>query len=279
MRALLTAAFWVLPALAYAAPPGIDGNDPFSPNNAGAVTLTKTITTTLPNDVIVLGSGTQSGAAPVTVVGPVTGCGLTWALRKARSTTSTCRGGLTNPCSIDAEIWWAQAPAPLGGCTVTVNYSAPMDQGGIGWMGVSGTATPAAPWDTNVSLPASNVGLSSVPNLGPASTDAQSYRLVSLAVIGRNTLEHTPCYSAPQWFSSPLFMDQRHSASLENTGSSLAQNGKITAVSTNYYESSAAVCPAGDSTPAGDNWIVIMDALVGPFTAPGGTRAQTHIME
>lgn len=269
----------MVPALAVGAPPTIDGSDPFSGSNAGATVITKNITTTLPEDVIALGTGTQSGAAPVTVT-TVSGCGLTWAKRKSASTTSTCRAGLTNPCSLNGEIWWAEAAAPLAGCTVTVNFSAAMDQGGIGWMGVNGTTTPSAPWDINGSLPYSNTGLSSVPNFAGISTSALSYRLISYALVGRNTLEQFPCLGAPVWASgSPQFLDQRHGASLALTGASLAVNGRVNSVSSNYYSNSSTNCPAGESTAAGDNWIVITDALIGPFTAPGGTRGHTWIME
>ncbi len=227
--------------------------------------------TSLTDDVLVIAAVTQDAGA--ITVSTVSGCGLSYALRKRASTTSVCLNGSINPCTLNEEMWWAHAAGTLSSCTVTVNFSGTASQAGIGWMAVNGTADPTSPWDFNVSLPYQNAGLFSVPRIvGPINTSPLDL-LISFETTGRNELEWTPCIPSNVWNANLL--DVRVGGSISATAGVQDSAGGLSGFASNLWSVNSANCPTGTSTLVGDNWVLIFDALTGtpaPTPSPNPVR-------
>jgi hypothetical protein len=126
----------------------------FSTTSTGTVTLT----TTQPNDVIIL-SYFHNGGSGAHTIASVTSAHLTWAKRSQHG----WGGGPSNN-----EIWWATASAPLTSevITITLTPATNIDDAAYHAFGVSGCPNPSSPWDTDASLAAA---FASVVNSTPAS--------------------------------------------------------------------------------------------------------------
>jgi hypothetical protein len=111
----------------------------FSATNTGTITLT----TTLPNDVIVLLYLHESNTNPAATISTVTSPSLTWAKRS---------GYAFNVNPIDMEIWWAPAAAALTAEVVTITLTGTIDDSAYHIFGVNGSPTPSSPWDVDASL-------------------------------------------------------------------------------------------------------------------------------
>lgn len=135
----------------------IDGHatGTFSGTNTGTVTLT----TTSANDVIVVMISSEKIASAQTV-STVTSSQVTFAKRAGLAFVNA-----NNNSNQNLEIWWGKAPAALTAEVITITLSGNIDDASYTAFGVSGAANPASPWDTNVSVPASNKNTS-----GTAST-------------------------------------------------------------------------------------------------------------
>lgn len=116
-------------------------------------TLAATITTALPNDILVavvdfFSNGTNSA------VSSIAGGGLTW--------TRRFQSGLLTPTTLAGtkmrkEVWWALASAVQAGITHTVTYTQDATTySNLILFGVNGCNL-SSPWDPNVSLPAASL--------------------------------------------------------------------------------------------------------------------------
>lgn len=110
------------------------------------------LTTTDGNDIIVIVVQAVNFSASPSVSSISDTAGLTWALRKQFQYTPSFPSA--NGYS-DTEIWWAKAPSPLSGDTITVTLNETCNAA-LTAIGFHGAASLTAPWDTNAALPATN---------------------------------------------------------------------------------------------------------------------------
>ena len=113
-----------------------------------------TLTTSLADDIIILQISTETDTLPAQTVASVSGGGLTWALRKRLAWTNSSDSTPNNH-----EIWWAHAPAPLAGVTITATMTGTIDDGTVTAFGVNGSSHFTNPWDGNASLPGTATNL------------------------------------------------------------------------------------------------------------------------
>jgi hypothetical protein len=123
------------------------------------------LTTTNANDVIILFAIVNLNAAgPISSVSDT--AGLTWTARKQ---VTGCGGNSL----YNLEEWWAPAPSALVSDVITIHCASVIGFATLTAFGVSGANT-AAPFDVNVSL--------------PASTNASSSASVSVSTTAANTM-------------------------------------------------------------------------------------------
>jgi hypothetical protein len=149
VRKILLTLFGICaPVIAWAAAPTIDGTTGNSVT--GGTTITVTVSTTNTNDIMIaaIEAGLPTdGASPQTYT--VSGCGLTWTLRKRTSGDAVSSG-----YPFDQEVWWAKASTALSSCVVTATSSLTQDDALLSVFGVNGVASLTAPFDANGSLSA-----------------------------------------------------------------------------------------------------------------------------
>jgi hypothetical protein len=145
----------------------IDGH---SSSNGANVQLT----TKQANDVVVVQVTNESESK--TAISAITGIsdslGLAW--HQLAATSSTKIVGWNGPIGTDTEVWWAVAPKALAADKITPHFSGRVDCVSYVAYGVSGADT-TNPWDSNTSLPAMAINVSSnglTPSVSGVSTDA-----------------------------------------------------------------------------------------------------------
>jgi hypothetical protein len=138
----------------------IDGSGATGIGAAGA-SLSATITTLLPNDIIIALVHTENPPG-FSTVNSVSGGGLTWTRRTQFQHTPTA------PSVI--EIWWASATSALSAQTITATLSRTTDGSSMHLVAVNGATNPAIPWDTNASLPATQFGATGTPSRSISTT-------------------------------------------------------------------------------------------------------------
>lgn len=129
-------------------PPALDpsGKTTGTFNAADHNTSALAVTTTDPNDIIVLIVSAESGTATSPAISTVTNTGtaaLTWNKQAALQWADPDNSNL----AADLEVWWALA-ASAGTYNITVTFSAVVDAACMCGVGVNACAT-AAPWDTS----------------------------------------------------------------------------------------------------------------------------------
>ncbi len=139
-------------------PPGTSGPLSFEPatgvkgyfHDTEPATLTHslTLTTTHPNEVIILHVGMAATSSPPIPSTVVNSPSLSWTKRIVRSGTNSFSNHLV------VEVWWAPAVSPLASEIITVNVTGSLGFITVEAVPVIGAANIAAPWDTNPSLPA-----------------------------------------------------------------------------------------------------------------------------
>lgn len=132
---------WLLPIQAWAAL-ALDGTPATAYAGTGS-TIALTITTTQSNDVLIFAILPNDGNP----ASGISGGGLTWT--KRTSTVVCCF-----PNNIDE--WWAIAPSPLTGVTITATLSSSTFYSGA-LFAISGANT-STPYDVNGSLPVTGIG-------------------------------------------------------------------------------------------------------------------------
>ncbi len=150
----------------------IDGHG--DAGDGGSASVGVNLTTTQPNDVIVLQVANENGSkkAATTVSSVSDASGLTWHLLAA--TSSPDMTGWNGPVGTDMEVWWAIAPKVLTADKILPTFSGSTDCISYVAYGVSGANT-TNPWDTSTSLPKIAVNTSTnglVPSVSQVSTNA-----------------------------------------------------------------------------------------------------------
>lgn len=88
----------------------------------------------------------------------VTSPNLTWVVKGAIARVDTS----VDTAHADHEVWWAYSSGALTNQVITVNFSGVAVDAHIHATELQGVLNPSSPWDTNVSLPATNGGTSGV---------------------------------------------------------------------------------------------------------------------
>ncbi len=137
----------------------IDGENSVNGEDTGG---TITLSTTLPNDIIVLDEANETGNGPnpVATISSISDTyGLTWHERTATSSPSM-EGVFGFYYGFDTEVWWAYATSSLFSDTISPSFSGgTIDCETLTAFGVAGANT-SNPWDTNSSLPATAINTS-----------------------------------------------------------------------------------------------------------------------
>src|ERR1035437_5433989 len=155
----------------------------------GASSASISVTTGGPNRVIIVHVSTENNGTPERTVTGVAAAGLTFYLRK----TLAVGGGY----GVGVETWWANSAAQQTGLSITVTMSGAIDSGTLGVLAVSGVQNPSSPWDSDISLPATNVDTGSwtpvqVPNVSTASPDSIVFGFYGSEVGSIPNAETTP---------------------------------------------------------------------------------------
>src|SRR5215471_2398125 len=125
------------------APPSVDGASVSGIQSASGPVVTSGLTTTNPNDIIIVFSSLEGpGATLVPSVTSVTGGGLTFTRRYRNAMVQ-------GPAQ---EFWWALSPSPLSNVPFTITYAGSYDDAACLAFGVSGCNV-TTPFDPNSSLP------------------------------------------------------------------------------------------------------------------------------
>jgi hypothetical protein len=111
--------------------------------NGSGTSQTITLTTSHSNDVIILMSESNGSSSGTVISGISDTAGLTWARRKTNAVGE-----------LALEEWYATSASPLSSDSITVSYNASTTYIELTAFGINGSH-PAAPFDTNVSLPGS----------------------------------------------------------------------------------------------------------------------------
>jgi len=151
-----------------------DGSATGTGHGVGSITVT--LTTALTNDVICFVVSADANPVASAVVSSITGGGLTIVAQAQYSVPNqfTTYGNTL-------EIWWAVAAAPLSAVTFTVHFAGTADAANVVAFGVNGANT-NAPFDPNVSMPATSVGTGGGPT--PLTVSTTNPRELLLALSG-----------------------------------------------------------------------------------------------
>lgn len=162
----------------------IDGT-PAGGNFTRTTSGTATLTTSLTNDIIVVVIATGDAASTQTV-SSVASANVTYAKRKDFAVTTN--GGQ----KLNLEVWWGLATSALTSEVITVTVSGSLGTNTIIAFGVNGSSNTAAPWDTNVALPATGsdvTGVTTQPTVTGISTTAAATMLLSFMAEARATAQ------------------------------------------------------------------------------------------
>lgn len=218
-----------------------------------STTSSVTLTTTQPNDLIVIIAYAEQSSGPA--ITGIAGGGLTFTQR-ARSNASA-RGSM--------EIWWAVAPTVLSAVTFNVTYAAAVDDATVLAFGVTGANT-TAPFDSNASLPAKQSSASASWTPGFTGISTTSANALLIFAVGTATV-WSPPGTVPSGFSVL--------GSVSNGGGSqFAEFGAAYQIVT---ASQSGIAPTwGSSINAGNNGgEAIFDAIVAAAPAVAFTTWST----
>ncbi len=228
--------------IAYAASPALDGAGTAIKNFGTWTSATVTLTTTLTDDVVCVATYiAKFPSGPRPAISSVTGASLTWTARGTPIGADWGTVWFTNK-----ELWCAPAPSALVAQVITVNFSTATEVNLIAF-GVNGVFSTAAPFDSNVSVPASNTGASGTITVSGVST-TQSNDFI---------LFHCGDQSASNC-SAP--------ASYTSIGTNT--NDDTTAVAS-YLAVSAPLSSSSITTASRSNWTAVVDALTADSAVSG----------
>ncbi len=141
----------------------LDGN---TTNSGTSATGTVTISTTKPNDIIII----YSAAVGINITSISDGSGLVWNKR-----IGPIASGILN-----IELWWASSPGILTSDVITVNYSSSAGFR-ITAIAINGAGSLITPFDKNVSFPASTNQSSGTSATNTVSTNSANTMLLGFA--------------------------------------------------------------------------------------------------
>jgi hypothetical protein len=258
LKLTLACIFWSSSALATLT---IDGL-PYSNVLRPGVSDTMVLTTSSPNDVIIIcGYGVINTVGPPNIVS-ITGGGLTFA-RRSLIQIATNLGGIFPGYFAMLDCWWAHAPTTLSSTSFIVTYSTPLAEVVTTAWAVSGSSLPATPWDTNISLPSyanDQSGASTTPQT-TISTDNTKENML-LWFCDSSNLGFETCGTPAGW--SPITQGGSVLVSVRYAFKVL--RGKQTGLHLQ-----------DDTHGPSTRWDLIVDAIVGELG--GGVRPQVWIME
>jgi hypothetical protein len=212
----------------------------------GATTSTTlTISTTGTNRIILVFVATETITTARTV-SSVSASGLTFAKRSGLGYTSNTGGYLGN-----MECWWAYAAAQQTNLVITVTISGACDSGCAAACAIAGVTNTTAPWDPNVSLPATNVNNTTTANTSSAT---------GITTRFDNTIDlflWSSGVNPPQSLGVPTGHSNIHS--ITNISGVVHDSQLITEQRVNSAVLSAVTIQASSGTQK--NWGVIVDAL------------------
>jgi hypothetical protein len=230
----------------------VDGTytDQFSgtSSNSGS---SQSLTTTNANDVIIVSVTNENNGGTLRTVSSIASTGLTFVQRSSK----------TSDNSVDTEVWYAIASSPLNSASILVTLSGSTDDASIVAFGVSGANT-AAPWDTNVALPAvakSTNNNPSVPSVSGVSTSNANDMILGFEGAGP-TQSSPPTAVAGAGFN--LIATQK------NTGGT---NWSQAAAEDNIVSTKQSGISVGLSSSSTYNWVMIGDAIVANTVTPLST--------
>lgn len=151
---LLILLLWLLACAtsAIAAAPTLDSHGTCSRGATGTADTTCTITTIAAKTIVYLTFQSANLAADAaTITNTISGCGLTWNLRK--TVVSQFIFSAVDVRQAYMTTWWASATAVQAGCTVTLSVDHTSDATLAAWVGVAGVASAATPFDANAGFP------------------------------------------------------------------------------------------------------------------------------
>lgn len=139
-----------------------------------ASSIAGTISTTEPCVILaVVNVYSFTPAAAIRTVTGISGGGLTWTKR------SSTAGQSGTSFSLNQEVWWANATGALTAQTITATLSGASSHSiDLELIAVSGSPTPATPWDTNASLPAKTSHMSGLASMSQAGTTSSTLSLM-----------------------------------------------------------------------------------------------------
>ena len=256
----------VQPAPAFAAF-RVDGHTNIDSDGSGPVL---TLTTTQPNDIIVVHEFNESNGASIFTVSSITDSdGLHWQMRSATTTPNDLvLGQGAHTSAADNEVWWALAASPLSNDTITINLSGTSDCGSAVAFGVTGANT-SSPWDSNGSLPAEAISVSgSTPSVSGISTTNAGSLIFGFMGSGAYGSDD----SGALFFSGSGYsmLDQNVVLNTNNCNYASDAVDEYQVVSTTQSNISAAL---GGTIPHGDGWFMVGDAI----QAASGGSGQTVI--
>jgi uncharacterized phage protein (TIGR02218 family) len=222
--------------------PSIDGL--VAGNASGVTTKTLALTTTLANNVILAVIGYELGAAQRDITG-VAGATLGAFTRRCK----VANAGVNHET---IEIWWAPSAGILTGENITVTWDAAFDDAALIFMGVHDCANIAAPWDTNVGLPASST--TGAPP--PVTFSATGAPCTALAIGG---IVDVRSPAAPSGWTAVFTQG--------NNGGTLAQS---TIIDRREFSSPPSGVTYTPTHP--DQGVQVVDVLLGAVTSAAGAR-------
>jgi hypothetical protein len=218
----------------------------FSSTSSGSIN----VTTLGPNRIIVLTVMSElNGTVPT--VSSVTASGLTFALRNRYTDNAAGAGN-------NIEVWWAYSSAQVTALPISVTLSSATDDSCLGVFAVRGVTNYAAPWDTNISVPATQKGQGTTVSI-PVSSTASSGLL--LGFWGNN---YSTTGTSGSGFTQVL--------TSHNGGGSRWANLVIEVEAFSTVQSGT---PVTFSVTSG-SWVAIADIMVsGSTTSVNASAAQT----
>jgi len=214
------------------ASPSPDGVAVVSPNNTGSPIVLGGLTTSVPNDMILVLVGTMANA-PVPVVTSVSSANLSFTLRARHEDDSLSPGAAV-------EEWWARASGTLSSEVITVSFGSGAPAGIVvaaqAFQNVSSTK-----FDPNVSLPAPGGGGFPPATVAGMSTTLADDLLLYIALINNSGGSGAPTapsgwtnfVSTNNFASAPILGFVASYLSVSSTQSSLSATA--TAPNGNHY--------------------------------------------
>ena len=239
-----------------------------SANASNSTTLV--LTTTQPNDIIVVHEFNESDALGTedTVSNITDTYGLHWTERSATTSPDMIQYA-GSVAGVDNEVWWALATSPLSSDTITVNLSGTTDCESEVAFGVNG-ANISNPWDSNTSLPpkaisVSGVSTPSVSGISTTNANAMIFGFMGTGAWGSGTDSGMAGFTPSSGYT---IIDQNVQASCTLAASAADEYQIVSSAQSNI---SAGL---GANIGAGEGWFMVGDAIQAAGSGGGGSSGR-----